>query len=823
MNLTFRSILKKTLASLLLGGGILTASAGHNIIRFDTPTSSTEGARPWTIHDFGSIYENPDPQWETQSLPIGNGSFGGAILGSVARERVVLNEKTLWFGGPATGVGEYWSMNRKVTPQQLDSIRALLAAGKAEEADALTSRIYTGTTPYDRSRFGCFTEMGEACVVTGIDESKVTDYSRTLDIDSAIATVSFRVGPARYTQSYFTSYPDSVMVWRYTSENALQNLTFEFDTPHRIGNITSPAAGSLLYTGALEGNGMEWALRVAVKVNGPGKVSADPSTGKIMITGASDVEFLLAGDTDYAMNFNPDFNNPKTYVGVNPSAIVNSVIDHASSESYARLYDRHLKDYLSLYDRVKISINPSSDRTAESLPTPERLKRYREGATDNGLEELYFQFGRYLLIASSRKGSMPANLQGLWNNNLDGPWHVDYHNNINLQMNYWPANSTNLSECFTPLTDYVRSLIKPGEKTAQDYYNARGWTTEVSTNIFGFTAPLNSPDMSWNYNPTAGPWLTTQIWEYYDYTRDKDWLREVGYPIIKGSADFVSDLLIKHNGTYTSAPSYSPEHGPCDLGATYANAVTREVLSEAIKAAGILNTDAESVAEWKEKLDNMYPYQIGRFGQLQEWYNDIDTYGDKHRHTNHLFGLHPGSTINPLTDKVLADACRETLRQRGDAATGWSMGWKLNHWARLLDGDHAYILLQNLLKNGTADNLWDQHPPFQIDGNFGGTAGITELFLQSQNGEIHLLPALPSAWKSGEITGLRCRGNFEADIRYSDGRLDNAVIKSLGGEPCTVRYGDQTISFPTKKGASYSITVNPSSGKLQSKVDPARS
>ena len=817
MNFHSHRFIGKILAAIFVIGGSLTASADGNVIYFDTPTSSIVGSKPWLINDFSATVSNPDPQWEQQSLPIGNGSFGGAILGSVARERVVINEKSLWFGGPGTGAEKYWDMNQKVSPAQLDSIRTLLKEGKAEEAHLLTARIYAGTTPYDRTRFGCFTEMGEAYINTGIDESKISDYSRTLDIDNAIATVSFKVGNASYKRQYIASYPDSVMAWRYTSEGASQNMIFEFSTPHKISKISSPAAGSLLYTGALEGNGMEWAMRVDIKAIGGGSVNADPVTGQIQITNASDVIFLLSGDTDYVMNFDPDFTNPKTYVGVNPVTMVNTNIERVSKLSFDQINARHLADYHNLYNRVKIQINPSEHAQFDTTPsTPKRLELYRAGNADNSLEELYFQFGRYLLIASSRQGSMPANLQGLWHNNLDGPWRVDYHNNINLQMNYWPANSTNLSECFTPFIDYTRSLLKSGAKTAQDYYQARGWTAEVSTNIFGFTAPLNSVDMSWNYNPTAGPWLTTQIWEYYDYTRDKEWLRNVGYPIIKGSADFVSDLLILHNGTYTSAPSYSPEHGPCDLGATYANAVTREVLIEAIEAATILNIDKKDVAQWKEKLNKMYPYKIGQYGQLQEWYNDIDIYNDQHRHTNHLFGLHPGTTINPLTDKALADACKETLRQRGDAATGWSMGWKLNHWARLLDGDHAYVLLQNLIKNGTADNLWDQHPPFQIDGNFGGTAGITELFLQSHNGEIHLLPALPSAWTNGSITGLRTRGNFEVDITYADGKLNNATIKSLSGGKCKVRYGNNVITLNTQKGAEYVITAT-QSGKLKSK------
>lgn len=789
------------------------ASPMAGSIWFDTPTSSTEGDKAWIINDYSASMSNPDPAWETQSLPIGNGAFGASVMGSIGRERIVINEKSLWMGGPATGAETYWDMNRKVTPEQLEEIRAALAAGNNSKADSLTRIYYSGTTPYDRSRFGTFTMMGEAYVATGIPEGNITDYRRQLDIDSALVTVSFADGNARYRRDYFVSYPDSVMVWRYTSEGTTQNLIFSFDSPHAISHISSPSTNSLIYSGELEGNGMRWALRVDIKIIGQGTVTADASNGTISVSDASCVEFLLAGDTDYAMNFDPDFTDPKTYVGGDPTATVNTIIENASRLSYDKLYSRHLEDYSSLYGRVNLRLASTDDLS--SLSTPKRLARYRKGHADNALEQLYFQFGRYLLIASSRPGSMPANLQGLWHNNIDGPWRMDYHNNINLQMNYWPANSTNLSECFQPFTDYVRSIVKPGRRTASDYYGARGWTAEVSTNIFGFTAPLASGDMSWNYNPTAGPWLTTQIWEYYDYTRDRDWLRDIGYPIIKESADFVTDLLMKHNGTYTSAPSYSPEHGTCDLGATYANAVTREVLKEAIAASEILGVDSKSRKEWKEKLDNIYPYQIGRFGQLQEWYEDIDPYGDQHRHTNHLFGLHPGTTIDPLTDKELADACRETLRQRGDAATGWSMGWKLNHWARLRDGDHAHTLLSNLLKNGTADNLWDLHPPFQIDGNFGGTAGIAELLLQSHTGQLHLLPALPSAWSDGEVKGLLARGGFEVDLQFADGRLVKATVHSNAGEPCKVYYDGMTTSFSTSKGATYEIV--PGKGRLTAK------
>ena len=780
-----------------------------NSIWFDTPTSSSEGVAVWKKNDFSSTAVNPDPTWESKSLPIGNGSFGGTIMGSVGRERVVLNEKTLWTGGPATGTERYWNMNRHVSDSTLAEIRQLLEKGENDKADRILSQQYRGNIDYDRNVFGTYTMLGEAYVTTGIDESKVSDYERVLNIDNSIAAVKFTADGTKYSREYFASYPDSVQVWRFRSTGKTQTLTFAFDTPQKITAIEA-AKGGLLYTGQVENNGMKWALRVYVRTaGGRGTITPDAKAGTITVSGSSDVEFILAADTDYRMNFNPDMTDPHTYVGPDPVAMVNKMINAAVRMPYNQLYARHQKDYKNLYDRVKLSINPSE--TFTNVPTPQRLERYRKGTLDHDLEKTYYQYGRYLLISSSRPGTLPANLQGLWHNNLDGPWRVDYHNNINLQMNYWPANSTNLSECFTPFVDYVQSLVKPGERTAQDYYGARGWTAEVSTNPFGFTAPLNSGQMSWNYNPTAGPWLASQIWEYYEYTHDKEWLRKVGYPIIKSSADFVTDLLYKSNGTYTSAPSTSPEHGKVDLGATYANAVTRQVLSEAIKAAEILDTDKQSVAEWKEKLDNMYPYQVGRMGQLQEWYHDIDEENDKHRHTNQLFGLHPGNTIDPVNDKRLADACKETLRQRGDAATGWSMGWKLNHWARLLDGDHAYVLFQNLLKNGTGDNLWDVHPPFQIDGNFGGTAGVTELFLQSHNGTINLLPALPSQWKDGYIKGLRARGNFEVDINYADGKLKDAVLRSLSGEPAKIYYQGQTLEFPTVKGRTYTVVYNPAS------------
>lgn len=735
-------------------------------------------------------------------------------MGSVAAERITLNEKTLWRGGPNAGkdtksARRYWDVNKQSTAVMND-IRRAFEENNWEKAAQLTSKHFNSNVPYEAKaeepfRFGSFTTAGELYVETGLSEVGMTGYRRSLSLDSAVANVSFVKDGVRYERRYFVSYPANIMAVRFTaSEGGKQNLVLSYaKNPVSEGTMTALGNDGLLWNARLDNNDMQYCIRMKALTKGG---SVNNKDAKLTVCGADEVVFLISLDTDYKPSYAPSFDDPLAYVGVDPEATTKRWMEQATAKGFEVLLKEHYADYAALFNRVKLNINNAAEGT-EDLPITQRLANYRQGKADFYLEQLYYQFGRYLLIASSRPGNMPANLQGVWHNNVDGPWRVDYHTNINLQMNYWPACQTNLSECEQPLFEFIKTLIKPGEVTARSYFGTRGWTTSVSANIFGFTSPLASEDMSWNFSPFAGPWLATHLWNYYDYTRDRKFLANEAYDIIKGSARFATDYLWRRkDGIFTAAPSTSPEHGPVDEGATFAHAVVREILTDAIEASKVLGRDTKERQEWENALKHIAPYKTGRYGQLMEWSRDIDDPKDEHRHVNHLFGLHPGHTISPVTTPDLAKASRVVLEHRGDGATGWSMGWKLNQWARLHDGNHAYKLYGNLLKNGTLDNLWDTHAPFQIDGNFGGTAGVTEMLLQSHMGFLHLLPALPDAWKEGSVEGLRARGNFLVNLTWRGGKLVQATVVSQSGEPCKVHYNGKTLNFNTQRGKSYTIT-----------------
>ena len=799
MNLCSRCIL----SSAALFVSVFCAAAGEPLeIWFDAPCSAA-GSEVWNLPASGTV--NPDSEWGSSSLPLGNGSVGANVMGSVAVERITLNEKTLWHGGPAVSddASYYWDVNRPAR-KALRKIRRAFSEGNQEEADSLTRKYFTGKASYEKSaespfRFGSFTTMGEIRISTEADLERMSGYRRCLSLDSAVASVSFDCGSVRHVRKFFISYPDNVMVMRFTSGRK-QRLVLEYSpNPGAECRVSGDGEPVLAFSGRLMDNGMEFSLGIMALTDGG---TARSENGKLIVEGSDDTVFILSADTGYSMNYDPDFADPHAYYGETPDTNVRKWLSGAAEKGYDDLLARHLDDYTELFGRVELDLGPGLPH----LPAPARLAAYRAGSSDPGLEALFFQFGRYLLISSSREGSMPANLQGIWHNGTDGPWHVDYHNNINLQMNYWPALPTALEECQIPLNEYIAMLEKPGARVAREYFGARGWTASISSNVFGFASPLDSPDMTWNLIYAAGPWLALHLWDYYEYTCDREWLASTGYPLIRGSADFMADCLWKKpGGAYTACPSASPEHGPVDEGATFVHAVAREILSAAAEAAEVLGTDGGKVRRWKRVLAGLPPYEIGRYGQLMEWSRDIDDPKDDHRHVNHLFGLHPGHSVSPDATPELADAARVVLEHRGDVSTGWSMAWKLNMWARLHDGERAYALYRALLEKGITDNLWCIHPPFQIDGNFGGTSGVAEMLLQSHDGVIRLLPALPSGWSDGKVSGLRARGGFEIDLAWHDGKLSGCTVRSLSGNVCRLYYGGCLKEFPTGKGEVYGV------------------
>ena len=731
-------------------------------------------------------YDEPATNWENEALPIGNGYMGGMVFGSVASERIQYNEKTLWSGGPGAWEG-YNGGNKEGAWEAVQEIRKILADGGTPSND-LYQRVCG-----DQRAYGAYQNFGDIFLdFKSHEESKVTNYRRELNIEESLSTVKYNYKGVNYEREYFCSYPDNVMVIKLKADKA-SSLTVDVrnEGAHNGKNL-SVENNTLILSGAIEDNGMKYESQIKV-INTGGSIQ--DKEDRISVENADEITIIMSAGTDYV-------NEYPTYKGEDPHSAVTERINNAVNLGYDELKSRHIEDYKNLFDRVNLNLG----ELKLDKPTDEMLNEYKTNQS-NSLETLFFQYGRYLLISSSREGSLPANLQGVWNNSNNPPWSSDYHFNVNIQMNYWPAEVANLSETAIPLVEYVESLREPGRKTAEMHCgiegameNKNGWTVNTMNNPFGFTAM--GWEFDWGWAPTSNAWISQNLWEHYNFTDDKDYLRENIYPIMKEAAQFWTQFLVEYTHsdgkTYlVSSPSYSPEHGPRTVGTTFDQELIWQLFTDTIKASETLGIDEEFRAELEDKRERLLTPQIGKHGQVQEWKDDIDDPNNNHRHISHLVGLYPGTQINQKDTPELYEAAKVTMNHRGDGGTGWSKANKINLWARLLDGDRAHRLLENQLTTSTLENLFDTHPPFQIDGNMGAVSGMAEMLVQSHLGTINPLPALPTAWEDGSFDGLKARGNFEISANWNNNSLNLLKIKSSSGNDCYLEYPGITEAIIT--------------------------